>query len=1103
LLSRFAVINMVERMLLSDAMGKVLSSAYRSALNIGVNRRAELLINRMKNGDCPPVTAPRYPSDEKRIQQLNEKYPEMASMIHSKNAQLDENLKKLSVTRSVSFVECSQSNSNRMLPRKTRFSEKQLKFGIVEPSPEKVPQGKIQLSRLLELMGEVRNSGADVQLLAEQYGLREFDLKQTIKYFGAFQEGTDEIYLPPLKLDELDSFGEKVETVDEYEAKLFHIRAQVEKNRAIVDQYPDENSNKQRLDRKNWYIFCFMFKSVACAVSGGIDSAVTAYLLKARGFDVIGVFMKNWDLNDEFGYCCSDKDLLDADKVCQHLKIPFHEVQFINEYWDEVFTNMLNGYVAGKTPNPDILCNRLIKFDQFFSYCMQKLKVDAVATGHYARSSFGQFLENFSPEKNAKLLRPTDKLKDQTYFLCQIPQASLRRTMFPLANWLKKDVRVMAERTGMGWLNAKKESYGICMIGKRNFKNFISEYVVSKKGCFVDVDSQKKLGEHEGIHLFTRGQRVKIPGGKCPYYVSKIDPVDSTIYVCCYNCHPSLYTSSVQTLQPYWIEGQEPQILKKSKNLRCDFKYQHVLRSTSCIVKKLPSQLGLQVELKHPVRAISAGQYAIFYNDQDECLGGAEIAGTNPSWPELCIAFLIKLQGFYYLLRVVCSVWAEAFYTSIIEIALAVSFMDVFIVNVSMLEEAKALKSMIGNQVNSIPYFAVGIGFITLLLNIGGYVAMSMEKTVRKEKKYFLIRLMNLSYSVFGFGLIMYGFFLIYVRVVQKLPFITQQRCFLINILLDFSLHLVTDVNLFTAVDRCLAVAVPKFYIHVFKPKLINLITVLIVIHTGVLTIVGYFYASDDLQLFCSFSTRTSRSYSSKVRIQTNILLFLTVLLYIFLIILIHRKVQLLKRNGTNISKARKEMNVRLLITLFMSIATYSVTIIVGSIIISLSLEEPNLIDSMLLSRYSLIAYFCGIFHFLLITISMGEFRKLLRRTYLRFAISRVSRVDAALSVQVQKPVKSVAEMLRLLHCVVDEWGNHISACANCFAALPSKGQGISTTVCIHWPESVNKIFPLIVIITWCNYCRPALQFAQVAPFLVYLIAFSESKTVAFMMNVE
>ncbi|KRX90350.1 Mitochondrial tRNA-specific 2-thiouridylase 1 [Trichinella pseudospiralis] len=387
-----------------------------------------------------------------------------------------------------------------------------------------------------------------------------------------------------------------------------------------------------------------MFKSVACAVSGGIDSAVTAYLLKARGFDVIGVFMKNWDLNDEFGYCCSDKDLLDADKVCQHLKIPFHEVQFINEYWDEVFTNMLNGYVAGKTPNPDILCNRLIKFDQFFSYCMQKLKVDAVATGHYARSSFGQFLENFSPEKNAKLLRPTDKLKDQTYFLCQIPQASLRRTMFPLANWLKKDVRVMAERTGMGWLNAKKESYGICMIGKRNFKNFISEYVVSKKGCFVDVDSQKKLGEHEGIHLFTRGQRVKIPGGKCPYYVSKIDPVDSTIYVCCYNCHPSLYTSSVQTLQPYWIEGQEPQILKKSKNLRCDFKYQHVLRSTSCIVKKLPSQLGLQVELKHPVRAISAGQYAIFYNDQDECLGGAEIAGTNPSWPELCGNLLMKTE---------------------------------------------------------------------------------------------------------------------------------------------------------------------------------------------------------------------------------------------------------------------------------------------------------------------------------------------------------------------------------------------------------------------------------------------------------------------------
>ncbi|XP_003368650.1 conserved hypothetical protein [Trichinella spiralis] len=181
-------------------MGKVLSSAYRSALNIGVDRRAELLINKMKNGDCPPVAAPRYPSEEKRIQQLNENYPEMERMIHSKNAELHENLKKLSVTRSVSFVESSQSNSSRMLPRKAISAEKQLKFGIVEPPREKVPPGKIQLSKLLELMNEVQNSGANVQLLAEQYGLREFDLKQTMKYFGAFHEGTQETYLQPFSI---------------------------------------------------------------------------------------------------------------------------------------------------------------------------------------------------------------------------------------------------------------------------------------------------------------------------------------------------------------------------------------------------------------------------------------------------------------------------------------------------------------------------------------------------------------------------------------------------------------------------------------------------------------------------------------------------------------------------------------------------------------------------------------------------------------------------------------------------------------------------------------------------------------------------------------
>uniref|UniRef100_A0A1B0FUY8 tRNA-5-taurinomethyluridine 2-sulfurtransferase n=1 Tax=Lutzomyia longipalpis TaxID=7200 RepID=A0A1B0FUY8_LUTLO len=182
-----------------------------------------------------------------------------------------------------------------------------------------------------------------------------------------------------------------------------------------------------------------LFKTVALGISGGVDSAVAALLLKNRGFQVKGVFMRNWDIADEKTMCTGDRDWEDAQRVCRHLGIPLIHVNFVKEYWNNVFRDFLRDYESGYTPNPDILCNRYIKFDHFFSYATnkEKLAADAIATGHYAKTNFGNFLENYTKNRNVKLLQAKDTFKDQTFFLSRVPQKALRRTMFPLGDMTK------------------------------------------------------------------------------------------------------------------------------------------------------------------------------------------------------------------------------------------------------------------------------------------------------------------------------------------------------------------------------------------------------------------------------------------------------------------------------------------------------------------------------------------------------------------------------------------------------------------------------------------------------------------------------------------
>ncbi|XP_064633032.1 mitochondrial tRNA-specific 2-thiouridylase 1-like [Lineus longissimus] len=367
-------------------------------------------------------------------------------------------------------------------------------------------------------------------------------------------------------------------------------------------------------------------KQVVCGISGGVDSAVAALLLKKKGFHVTGAFMRNWDTKDEFGECRADKDLEDAKLVCSHLHIPLHEVNFVKEYWNEVFTPFLENYQKAWTPNPDILCNKYIKFDAFFDHAINNLGADYVATGHYARSSYGEYMENYNKESGAKLLRALDDWKDQTFFLSQINQRALQKTIFPLGDIPKEFVKQIAHSAGLSKIAEKKESMGICFIGKRKFKNFIAEYIPPKPGQFVDVDTKQVLAEHKGIHNYTLGQRISCPGLKFPYYVVEKDAKTQEILVAAGTNHPALFTTTVFTDCAHWIHSP-PRLLLQDQMLDCQMRFQHVHPLTDCTLT-LCGNNCLIINIAQPMRAITPGQYAVFYLG-DECLGSAQIMQTG------------------------------------------------------------------------------------------------------------------------------------------------------------------------------------------------------------------------------------------------------------------------------------------------------------------------------------------------------------------------------------------------------------------------------------------------------------------------------------------
>ncbi|MFD2618208.1 tRNA 2-thiouridine(34) synthase MnmA [Terrilactibacillus laevilacticus] len=349
---------------------------------------------------------------------------------------------------------------------------------------------------------------------------------------------------------------------------------------------------------------------VIVGMSGGVDSSVTALLLKQQGYDVVGIFMKNWDDTDENGVCTATEDYEDVAKVASQLDIPYYSVNFEKEYWDKVFTYFLDEYKAGRTPNPDVMCNKEIKFKAFLDHAMN-LGADYVATGHYARVE--------RTENGVNMLRGIDRNKDQTYFLNQLTQKQLSKTLFPLGGLTKPEVREIAREHHLATAG-KKDSTGICFIGERNFKEFLSQYLPAQKGEIRTVDGEYK-GMHDGLMYYTNGQRQGLgiggPGG--PWFVSGKDLKNNILYVAEGIDHPSLKSEGLLAEQMNWING-----IPKEKELKCTAKFRY--RQEDHPVRVImTSDTEVKVIFDQPEWAITPGQAVVFY-DGEKCLGGGTIS---------------------------------------------------------------------------------------------------------------------------------------------------------------------------------------------------------------------------------------------------------------------------------------------------------------------------------------------------------------------------------------------------------------------------------------------------------------------------------------------
>lgn len=342
-------------------------------------------------------------------------------------------------------------------------------------------------------------------------------------------------------------------------------------------------------------------------MSGGVDSSVTALLLKEQGYEVVGVFMKNWDDTDENGVCTATKDYEDVMKVCNQIGIPYYTVNFEERYWEKVFTYFLDEYKSGRTPNPDVMCNKEIKFKAFLDYALS-IGAEYVATGHYAR------IEKIDGERT--LLRGIDSNKDQTYFLHQIEPKVLEKVMFPLGGYDKKDVRKIAEANELATAS-KKDSTGICFIGEKNFKSFLSEYLPAQPGVMQTMSGEAK-GKHDGLMYYTIGQRhgLGIGGEGEPWFVVGKNLNDNILYVEQGDQNHYLYSDRLTASNVNWLRSMP-------ESFTCTAKFRYRQKDTPVTVTVIGNN-NVQVDFWQQERAVTPGQSVVFYQG-DVCIGGGTI----------------------------------------------------------------------------------------------------------------------------------------------------------------------------------------------------------------------------------------------------------------------------------------------------------------------------------------------------------------------------------------------------------------------------------------------------------------------------------------------
>jgi tRNA-specific 2-thiouridylase len=360
--------------------------------------------------------------------------------------------------------------------------------------------------------------------------------------------------------------------------------------------------------------------TILVGMSGGVDSSVTALLLKEQGHHVEGVFMKNWEEDDTETYCPASIDMADAQAVCDQLHIELHRVNFAEEYWKNVFTHFLTEYNAGRTPNPDVLCNKEIKFKAFLQFAKQQ-GADYIATGHYARcrETHGTF----------ELLKGLDPQKDQSYFLHLLNQSQLQHTLFPLGELHKHTVRTIAERAGFK-NHGKKDSTGICFIGERKFKQFLNTYLPAKPGNIETIEG-KIIGQHDGLMFHTIGQRqgLHIGGQKdalqeAPWYVIEKNMSKNILIVAQGSNHPRLFSKTLWTNNIHWISHAQ---LTFPLHLFAKTRYRQP--EQACVINQIDNH-HYQVDFLEPQRAVTPGQSVVFYQ-KDVCLGGGIIESTVPT----------------------------------------------------------------------------------------------------------------------------------------------------------------------------------------------------------------------------------------------------------------------------------------------------------------------------------------------------------------------------------------------------------------------------------------------------------------------------------------